>query len=281
MKLNISHKTDYLYSNNVFFEPHYLRFKPKNYPYLNIDSFNVQIDPNPTGFTEQIDIENNCIQFLWFDNKHQRLSISVNISIQVSEYNSFNFLIYPSKYLKIPFNYNNTTSQLLKPALQSYLLSKSIQDFLNIIVKRSENNTMQFLTELTNQIYNDFILESREVGEPYPPDFTFKIKKGSCRDLAWMQIHLLRYMGIASRFVSGYYCLITDNSKFELHAWIETFLPGAGWIGFDPSHGIMTNCLHIPLASSVFYENTMPVTGSVRGSAKHTLENELKIRVIS
>lgn len=96
-----------------------------------------------------------------------------------------------------------------------------------------------------------------------------------------MQIHMLRFVGIAARFVSGYYYLDSKNPEFELHAWVEVFLPGAGWIEFDPGHGMLTGWYHIPLASSSFYENTMPVSGSIRGDVTSKLENTLKISVIS
>ena len=96
-----------------------------------------------------------------------------------------------------------------------------------------------------------------------------------------MQIQLLRNMGIASRFVSGYYYLITDDEpEFELHAWTEVFLPGAGWIGLDPSNGMFTSDGHIPVIGSTTYENAMPVTGSIRGDANSKLSTELQINLV-
>ena len=94
-----------------------------------------------------------------------------------------------------------------------------------------------------------------------------------------MEIHLLRKMGFAARFVSGYFYLPDVNPEFELHAWLEVFLPGAGWIGFDPTHGIIAGIHHIPIASSAHFENTMAVSGSVRGSASSTLHTNLAIHV--
>ena len=114
-------------------------------------------------------------------------------------------------------------------------------------------------------------------GRPYHPNKLFQLKSGSCRDLAWMQIQLLRNLGFAGRFVSGYFYLDAENPEFELHAWLEVFIPGAGWIGLDPSHGMLAGDAHIPVASSSNYENTMPVSGSVRGSANSTLKNDLII----
>ena len=95
-----------------------------------------------------------------------------------------------------------------------------------------------------------------------------------------MEIHLLRNMGIASRFVSGYFYLPLEKEGFDLHAWVEVFIPGAGWIGFDPSHGMVAGASHIPVASSAHYDNTMAVTGAVRGSASSELETKLWIEAL-
>jgi transglutaminase-like putative cysteine protease len=126
-------------------------------------------------------------------------------------------------------------------------------------------------------IFTDFNAESRLLGPPHDSNLTFHIKKGSCRDLSWMQIQLLRFMGIAARFVSGYYFLPTQNTPPELHGWLEVYLPGAGWVGFDPSHGCIAGSSHIPVCASSQYQNTMPVTGSFEGSGTSTLSTNLNI----
>ncbi|MCF8261857.1 MAG: transglutaminase family protein [Melioribacteraceae bacterium] len=281
MKFNISHITEYSYSEKVFFEPHFLRFKPKTSPHLSIASFNLEVSPIPVGFSEQIDTENNHIRLYWFEDTHQSFRISVSTYVDVTPFNPFNFLIHPPEFLELPFIYDDQTFQLLKPALTTTPMSKAMNEYLLENVRKSNNNTLEFLTKLTRQIHEDFVLGYRELGPPLNPEETFKRKDGSCRDLAWMQIQLFRNMGIASRFVSGYFYLQADKPLFELHAWVEAFLPGAGWIGFDPGHGIITDCYHIPLASSAFPENTMPVTGTVRGSAEATLKNDLNITPIT
>lgn len=281
MKFKVSHTTEYSYSDSVFFEPHYFRLKPKVSNFSSIIDFTIRIEPEPAGYSEQIDIENNSIRLCWFEGMHQKLRIEVDTVFEVQEYNPFNFLVHPPEYLKIPFKYSERTNELLKPSLQTGILPKEIKDFINEVLVNTNNQSINFLMELTKQIHKEFVLENRETGEPHKTAYTFEQRKGSCRDLAWMQIHLLRHLGIAARFVSGYFYLDSDNPEFELHAWLEAFLPGAGWIGFDPSHGIITSSYHIPLASSAFFENTMPVSGTVRGNALSTMENDLKIGIIT
>lgn len=280
MRFEIVHISEYLYSAEVFFEPHYFRFKPKSTPHLEVKDFSIEIEPKPTGRSEQIDIENNHILLSWFDDMHQELSIKARSLIEVSEFNPFNFLVHPDRYLHVPFEYENKTESLLKPSLKADPLPQSMMKFTNGILETTKGNTIDLILELTVKLHQEFELSTREVGKPLSPEITFRQKEGSCRDLAWMQIHMLRQLGIAARFVSGYYYLDTEEPEFELHAWVEAYLPGAGWIGMDPGHGILTSFHHIPVASSAYYENTMPVTGSIRGNAESNLKNELKISLM-
>lgn len=280
MHFEISHTTEYNYSDEVFFEPHYFRFKPKSTSHMVLKDFNIQIEPEPSGLSEQTDAENNHNVFCWFDGTHQQLKIKSQSTVESQEYSPFNFLVHPSEYLRLPFEYKNKTKELLNPSLNSADISESMYCYIKAMQREYNYQSVDFLLGLTQKIHRDFNLKLRESGDPHQPDFTFKKKTGSCRDLAWMQIHMLRKLGIASRFVSGYYYVEVENPDFELHAWTEAFLPGAGWIGLDPSHGILTNVYHIPVASSAFYENTMPVSGTVRGDAKSELKNELFISLV-
>ena len=277
MRFQITHITEYTYSDIVFLEPHYLRFKPRVTAYSVLKDFSVSIEPGPAGISEQIDIDNNHNIFCWFDEMHGHLKITASSSVEIIEYNPFNFLVYPAGYLSIPFVYEKKQRKLLDPELQSEGLSEPMLDFINNILGKTNNHSVNFLAQITGEIHTEFTLNTREWGKPLKPEFTFKQKKGSCRDLAWMQIHMLRQLGIASRFVSGYYYIDRADPEFELHAWVEAYLPGAGWIGLDPSHGILTDHYHVPVASSSNYENTMPVSGSVRGKAKSVLNNKLTI----
>ena len=95
-----------------------------------------------------------------------------------------------------------------------------------------------------------------------------------------MQIQLLRNLGLAAGFVSGYYYVDVEDPQYELHAWIEVFVPGAGWIGFDPSNRFVTANMHISVCSSAHYGNTMPVSGSVHGDAQAQLKTQLIIEVL-
>ncbi len=279
MRFEISHTSEYIYSKDVFFEPHYFRFKPKTTPHSFVKHFSISFEPEPSGFSEQIDIENNYLMLCCFDGLHHQLRITANSVVETDEYNPFTFCS-SLQFLQMPFAYVKTR-QLLKPSLQTAGLSEPMIKYSTKLLNESDKKSIDFLLLLTKEIHRSFILVTRESGNSLEPDITFKRKHGSCRDLSWMQIHMLRNLGIASRFVSGYLYIDSPNPEFELHAWVEAYLPGAGWIGLDPSHGMLTSHFYIPVASSAFHENTMPVSGSVRGSATSTLKNELKISMES
>ncbi|WP_378179826.1 transglutaminase N-terminal domain-containing protein [Aquimarina sp. SS2-1] len=279
MKFKIIHESNYTFSTEVYLEPHLLRLKPKSTSFCFLDSFNLQIFPKPSGIREQMDAENNTICFTWFDSKTKELTIRASSIITISDYNPFSFIIYPSDYFTIPFQYDKELSLLLHASLQKTTIDQGLKDYTDKILKKS-NTTLDFLINLTKEIHSDFDLYYRHEGSPFEPNKTFTLKKGSCRDLAWMQIQILRNINVAARFVSGYYYIEVENPSYELHAWTEVFIPGAGWIGLDPSYGIVTGNTHIPLASSAHYKNTMTVTGTVRGDAVSELNTNLHIEVL-
>jgi len=281
MEIKITHETEYTYQSEVFLEPHYFRFKPRETPYAALKSFRLHISPEPTGISEQTDAENNTVHFSWYNGMYTQLSIRAVSILAIKPYNPFNFLLSPASHNQLPFSYSDNLKYLLKPCLETTSISKALKKYAEEIRSASNADTLAFLSELTIRIHKDFVLEIREIGEPYQPDETFELKRGSCRDFAWMQIQVLRHFGIASRFASGYFYIEAEDPKFELHGWTEIFLPGAGWIGYDPSNGIRTTNMYFPVCSSANFRNTMSVSGSVRGDAVSTLKTKLAIETLT
>ena len=276
-KLRIIHETVYEFDDEVFIEPHYLRFKPRITPYNQLESTELKMVPEPIGLSEQSDAENNLVHFSWFDGMHSSLTIRSDSVVVLRENNPFNFIVFPTGFFDLPFHYSSQLNDTLYAALLYGKIGKPLNDYGNHLLEKATYKTLNFISNLTNQIHDDFTLILREEGEPFEANKTFELKSGSCRDLSWMQIQLLRHLGIAARFVSGYYFIESASAVHDLHGWLEVYLPGAGWVGFDPSHGIIAGSAHIPICSSAYYQNTMPVTGSFRGSANSTMHTSLTI----
>lgn len=280
MQIKIIHDTHYAFDSEVFLEPHYLRFRPRNTVYSLTKSFELSISPKPEGNKVIRDEENNLLNFCWFGGKTHNLSIKLEAIIETQDYNPFDFIISPFHYNQLPLSYSLQEQKLLFATLEKQAISENLSQYGSSIQEAVNKDTLSFLTKLTDQLHEDFKVIYREEGAPWQPDETFANKKGSCRDLSWMQIMLLRHLGLAARFVSGYYYFDMEEPSYELHAWVEVYLPGAGWVGLDPSHGILTGNTHIPVVASAFPEKTMPVTGSIRGSANMTMETDLMIVAI-
>ncbi len=277
MLLQITHSTNYCFTDKVFLEPHYFRFRPKSNKTVHVSSYQIEISPTPIGLNEYLDAENNHIQFCWFNQPTDKLNITTTSIIESTPFNPFDFIIYPDNYLTLPFIYDNE----IKNLLSIYLIHENLSDELLQFGKQSMHEThgqiIDFISIVIRNTFSEFEKEKRHKGDPHHPNDTFKTQKGSCRDLAWMLIHLFRSMGIASRFVSGYYFIHNPTEGFELHAWIEIFIPGVGWIGIDPSEGIFVNENYIALASSSAYPNTMTVSGTYRGGLAAKLNNSINI----
>lgn len=277
MNYKIIHETTYLFDGDVFLEPHYLRFRPKQTPFIDVTHFSISLKSAPQGHSIIEDEEHNTIDFCWFEKLTNRLTIHVESYLETKDHNPFNFIIHPDSFNTLPFTYSEHQYQILFASLQKQALNQELLDYANTILNAAQCNTVAFVTNLTTQIHQDFIVEYRESGPPMSPNQTFKLKRGSCRDLTWMQINILRNHGIAARFVSGYFYFDMEKPIYELHAWVEVFIPGTGWLGFDPSHGVLTGNTHFSVASSAIAENTMPVSGGIRGSATSQLLTQLTI----
>jgi len=280
MKFRIDHQTTYTFSEKAFLEPHTLRFRPKITPHQRLETFDLKVKPAPDGISFHRDVENNMVDFCWFSGLHRELMIQSSATIDSQPYNPYNFLIHPSEFQAMPFIYPPRLKPLIQPYLEETKMTFPLVEYAEQVKAEAKYDTVNFLSNLTGRIHDDFRVEEREFGTPLDPDDTFQLKKGSCRDLVWMQMHLLRNSGIAARFVSGYYFLDEAEDEFELHAWLEVFLPGAGWIGFDPSHGVAAENTHIPVVASARFENAMPVTGTIRGDATSELSWDLSIEKI-
>jgi transglutaminase-like putative cysteine protease len=283
MKLNISHKTVYDYENPVELNTHSLFLKPLQRSYLNIESYKLDIFPSPVGLVERSSIEGNPFYQTWFSGLTDKLEINSSFEVSVNPFNPFSFIIDLEFINNINtdsvkyFYYDSKEEILLYPYLiTSY--DRYLHEFANNLFQGINGNLLGYFMAITAAVHSNWQHVIRVEENLWHPEETFQRKEGSCRDLSWMLIHMLRMQGLATRFVSGYAYNPELSKGHELHAWVEAYLPGAGWIGMDPSLGLFTDQNYIPLACSSDAQNTLPVHGNYAGEGNATLTTHVIIQ---
>ncbi|MFY0689315.1 MAG: transglutaminase family protein [Cyclobacteriaceae bacterium] len=273
MILSIRHLSTYTYAESVFPEPHYLNFYPQQREHLDLKDFQIRIDPSPEGLSVRINSENNLQHQCWFNRSIDEMKIAVEMKVESSAFNPFSFFIEADEELSV------LTQQ--HPSLIPYLNHNEVidDDLKHWIARHStiKGDYISWITSLNHDICNEWKHTIRYEANLFSPEECFRAKTGSCRDLSWLLIIALRELGLPARFVSGYAFNPELGEGHELHAWIEVWLPGAGWLGVDPSAGIYTNEAYIPISTSYHPGLTLPVIGKYRGNATSKLETEVII----
>lgn len=277
MILSVEHTLYYSYSNSVSLTPHTIYLTPKASPNQEITSFQLEILPTPNILYKNIDVEGNAQSVAFFNTPTDRLSFRAKVEIVSEEVNPFHFIYYPFGAETLPFKYPEKELVLLQPYLTNEGVTTLIDQFARQIAAEANWKTTEFLTRISKYIRYDFFYEKRLEGEAHSPETTLISRKGTCRDYAVLMIAACKAMGLAARFVSGY-CYGSELQAHELHAWVEVYLPGAGWRGFDPTEGRIVDFHYIALASSSQAELINPIRGGFRGNAISSLNAFVDIR---
>jgi transglutaminase-like putative cysteine protease len=264
VQYQISHQTVYSYSQTVLLKPHLLRLRPRSNRFTQIQHFSLSVLPQPQEISDFVDLDGNNLTKLWFIESTTQLSIQTVATVITSCTNPFAYLLEPWA-TSLPFDYPSSLLRQLKPYLSSYSLiaDATTLELAQDLVLTTQGNTLDFLFALNQKIYQDCYYITRETGEPYPAGLTWRRKQGSCRDYVVLFMEVCRAVGIAARFVSGYQEGDMDQKSRDLHAWVEVYLPGAGWRGYDPTLGLVVGDRHIPLAASAIPSYAAAVEGSV------------------
>jgi transglutaminase-like putative cysteine protease len=233
--------------------------------------------------SQVIDLEGNATIKLWFQ-PEQTTSLMFQTLSQVETHctNPFNYLL-EDWALQLPIDYPASLFAQLQPYLGHQIGGLSVDpvamQLAQEVCLKVHRNTSQFLTELNQQIYQTCKYTTREIGDPLPAGITWTKQAGSCRDLSVLFMEVCRAIGLATRFVSGYQeGDLDDSQELHLHAWVEVYLPGAGWRGFDPTHGLAVSDRHIALVASPFPSYTTPTPGAVTpAGTPWTMDYQLKI----
>lgn len=278
MLFTIRHHTHYHYSHPVRFSPQRLRFHPRDDGAQRVIEHQLNITPMPLGRNEHLDLEGNRVTQIWFEEAADHFDIEVNMQIETLRRNAFDFILAPEAAV-LPIDHEHDLI-CARAYLERIEPDDSVTAFaaeLSLAVKR---DTLSFLDRLNRQIFAEFTQTHRDTGAPQSPAFTLKSRHGACRDLAVLFVDCCRAEGIAARFASGYQKGNLLSERRDLHAWPEVYLPGAGWRGFDPTHGEAVADTHVTIAAAAHSRDTMPVSGVFDGKgASSTLNYRVEIQV--
>ena len=279
MRYSIIHTTTYHYDRPVQLQPHMLRLRPRSDGWHQLESFDVQVSPLPIGRSELTDFDGNAGLKVWFaDVETDRLEIVTTSVVTTTQTNPFGYLL-DAYALQLPIDYPSS----VKAQLQSYLRSTEMIDPVAVELAQdlwvqTDGDTSIFLSVLNQLINTNCGYGMRETGRPLPPGVTWRDRQGSCRDFSVLFMEVCRAAGLAARFVSGYQEGDLKKADHYLHAWVEVYLPGAGWRGYDPTLGLLVSDRHIAICSSVDPSYTVPVVGEYRpGLVRSRMEYGLKI----
>lgn len=272
-RYKIIHRTYYNFSGLATLEPHQLRLRPREDYALRIESFKLQLTP-PASLLWHRDAEGNSVAVATFSQPTRQLAIESEVIIQQHIESPLDFIV-ADYALAYPFAYNEDDIVLLAP----YRIAASPQT-VNVLEQWIGNfwltgepiQTYSLMQRMTEYIYQTLTYQVREEPGVQSAEQTLQCGTGSCRDFALLFMEAAKCLGLAARFVSGYLHAPLSTDAGATHAWAEIYLPGAGWLGFDPTIGSIVGTDHIPVAVARLAESVPPVAGSFIGTPGSTLD---------
>ncbi|WP_300555513.1 transglutaminase family protein [Limnohabitans sp. Rim8] len=267
----LHHVTHYTYDRPVQLGPQVIRLRPAPHSRSRILSYSLQVEPAEHFINWQQDAFANYQARLVFPKKTTSFKVTVDMVSEMAVFNPFDFILEPSAE-EVPFKYSDT----VRDELQSYLAKDHKTPLFKkylASLDRQRQSTIDFLVQINQRLHQDIRYTIRMEPGVQTPEETLTLKSGSCRDTAWLLVQLFRHMNIAARFVSGYLIQLAPDVKSldgpsgtevdftDLHAWCEVYLPGAGWVGLDPTSGLLAGEGHIPLACTPQPSAAAPIEG--------------------
>jgi uncharacterized protein (DUF2126 family) len=286
IKASITHVTHYKYDRPVILGPQIIRLIPAPHSRTRVISHSLKVSPLPHFVNRQQDPYGNWLSRHVFPDPVRELKIEVGLVADMTVYNPFDFFVEETAETW-PFEYPEDLRLDLSIYRQPEPAGPQLQAFLDS-VPRTPVNTVNFVVDLNRRVQQAVRYVIRMEPGVQTPEETFEKASGSCRDSSWLLVQALRQLGFAARFVSGYLIQLKPDVESldgpsgtkvdftDLHAWAEVYLPGAGWIGLDPTSGLLTGESHIPLAATPHYRNAAPITG-MASMAKVEFDFEMKV----
>jgi transglutaminase-like putative cysteine protease len=280
VKFHIHHRTRYLYAAKVSFGPHRLMFRPRESHSIQLESFSIKITP-AHRLRWMRDLYENNVGLLDLTEPSSELVIVSECYLKALQENPFDFMI-DKQAIEYPFVYDYEIAAQLAPLCAPIYIrdTERIKSWLHPYWHPGRRiGTFDLLQQLNKVIYRDIRYQRRERRGVQSPAETLEKNSGSCRDFAALFMETCRFMGLAARFVSGYMYSSEITGRMSMHSWAEVYLPGAGWIGFDPSWGILAASQYIPVAVNRHPEHAPPISGTYFGYAREFLRTEVDLYV--
>ncbi|MDH5546241.1 MAG: transglutaminase family protein [Gammaproteobacteria bacterium] len=273
IRVAVRHRTSYQYDRPVQLSPHLVRLRPAAHCRTPVLAYSLNVTPKKHFVNWQQDPFGNFVARFVFPEKVSHFSVDVELIAELTVINPFDFFV--EEYAETwPFEYDEDLLQQLQPYLKIREDGSRLREWVRG-VKREKTAVVNFLVELNRRLQQEIgYIVRMETGVQSCEETLTKLT-GSCRDSAWLLVQILRHLGLAARFVSGYLVQLvadvksldgpsgTDKDFTDLHAWVEVFVPGAGWIGLDPTSGLFAGEGHIPLSCTPEPAAAAPVSGLV------------------
>jgi len=273
IQVALHHRTHYRFDRAVNLAPHLVRLRPAPHCRTNVLAYSMRISPEKRFTNWQQDPHGNWMARLVFPEPAFELSVEIDLIAEMTVINPFDFFL-ESYAERFPFSYESWLDREIAPFRELLPLTPALEAYLDG-VDRTPMRTIDFLVAINARLQQDIRYTIRLEPGVQTPEETLTLRSGSCRDTAWLLVQLLRHLGFASRFVSGYLIQLTADQKAldgpsgtdrdftDLHAWTEVYLPGAGWVGLDPTSGLFAAEGHLPLACTPDPQGAAPITGAV------------------
>lgn len=272
IKVAIKHRTEYQFDQLTQIHPHTIRLRPAPHCRTPITAYSLTIEPKTHFINWQQDPFGNYLARLVFPERARALTVDVELIAEMTAFNPFDFFL-EEAVDHYPFVYDQQQQTDLKPYLEIKEDDQHLQAWL-VGVKRESMRSVDFLVAINTRLQQDIGYVLRMEPGVQSCEQTLQKKSGSCRDSAWLLVQIFRHLGLAARFVSGYLVQLSSDTPSldgpsgpaqdftDLHAWAEVYLPGAGWIGLDPTSGLFAAEGHIPLACTPSPINAAAIDGS-------------------